>query len=56
MAALSAGDTTTQFAIWQKANATAVDANTKLREAMGTALTLPATTDIMTLWKKFLAR
>ena len=55
--ALAAGDTTTQMALWIKANvATNADSSKALKAALATATVKPATTDLMVLWKAWVAR
>lgn len=55
--ALTAGDTTTQFILWMKANvATNADETKVLKPALATATLLPATTDLMVLMKTWIAR
>lgn len=57
MANLAAGDVTTQLTLWIKANvATNADIHKGCKSALATATTLPATTDLMTLFKVWIGR
>jgi hypothetical protein len=57
MATLAAGDVTTQMALWLKANvATDKDAHKGCKAALATATALSPTTDMSTLWTKWIAR
>jgi len=56
MAVLAAGDTTTQLTIWIKANADGIEKHIKCKVALVTATGLAATTDLTTLFAKFINR
>jgi hypothetical protein len=56
MAHLAAGDVTTQMTLWIKANVADKDIHKGCKASLATATTLPATTDMTTLWATWVGR